>query len=95
VLPEEGRTIKENATRTGLSVAAYLRNLGLSLDVSGTPATVLEICQLNSELESIRALLEELNRTHPTNAAFGRHVNGVLVELRKVQAALLSVAERL
>jgi hypothetical protein len=95
VFPEEAASIKENAARTGMSTAAYLRNLGLSRDVSGTAALALDICQLNSELERIRTLLEELIGSDQTKTGFGRQVNGVLVDMREVQVALLLAAERL
>jgi hypothetical protein len=60
VLPEEEAAIKKMASSTGLSVAAYLRNVGLGYQVRGIldNKRVEELARINGDLGRLGGLLK-------------------------------------
>lgn len=102
VKAHEAAAIKSQATRCGLSTAAYLRNLGLGHRVEGVfdAEAVLELSRLNRDLHRIGDLLEQwLSRKDRLSvhdrAMVTRNISAGLQELRSLQARLLVAANRL
>lgn len=60
VRPDEENTIKENAERAGLSIAEYLRRLGLGYQIRGVidEQKVLELSKVNADMGRLGGLLK-------------------------------------
>ena len=101
VLPEEEEAIKENARTAGLSIAAYLRNVGLGYQ----PKSVLdlnaidELAKVNADLGRLGGLLkmwltndEKLAIYEPVQIQ--QTIHGVLVKIGEVQLELLEKVKK-
>ena len=102
VKAHEAAAIKSQATRCGLSTAAYLRHLGLGHRVEGVfdAEAVLELSRLNRDLQRIGNLLEQwLSRDDRLSVhdrtLVTRNIGAALTELRTIQSTLLAAANRL
>lgn len=73
VLPDEEAAIKRKAAATGLSVAAYLRNIGLGHKVTGIldNQRVEELARINGDLGRLGGLLKLWLTDDPRTALFG------------------------
>lgn len=60
VLPDEESVIKENAARAGLSVAKYLRNIGIGYRITGIVDNkeVDKLIKINADLGRLGGLLK-------------------------------------
>jgi hypothetical protein len=60
VLPEEEEAIKENARQAGLSVAAYLRNVGMGYRIQGVIDAELvgQLAKINADQGRLGGLLK-------------------------------------
>jgi hypothetical protein len=101
VLQAEEALIKANAGLTGLSVAAFLRQLGMGYEVRGVldSRAVLELSQINSDLGRLAGLLklwladdERLRIDDP--AELQHTILGVLAQIKENQAVLLACAKK-
>ena len=101
VLPEEEEAIKSNAKTAGLSIAAYLRNVGLGYQ----PRSVLdlnaidELAKVNADLGRLGGLLkmwltndEKLAMHEPVQIQ--QTIFGVLVKIGEVQLELLEKVKK-
>lgn len=72
-LPEERQIIESNAKATGLSVAAYLRNIGLGYQVTGVVdcQQVRELARINGDLGRLGGLLKLWLSNDVRTAKFG------------------------
>jgi len=73
VLPEEEAAIKQKAAETGLSIAAYLRNVGMGYPVTGIVdcQQVRELARINGDLGRLGGLLKLWLSNDSRTAAFG------------------------
>jgi len=102
VLPDEIADIKCNAEKCGLSVAAYLRELGLRhhpksiLDANA----VLELAKVNGDLGRLGGLLKMWLTNDDRLKTLGKErvvpmINGILEEIKTAQAVLLETARKI
>lgn len=96
VLPDEEEAIKENARQAGLSVAAYLRNVGVGYKIQGVidAELVCELAKINADQGRLGGLLklwltnnEKLGNQDPDYLR--RLIHGVLDRIITMQSALL------
>ena len=87
VLPEEAAAIKEMAASTGLSVAAYLRNVGLGYRVRSIldNKRVEELARINGDLGRLGGLLKLWLTDDPRAAQYGEQLIRAL--LSKIENA--------
>jgi hypothetical protein len=101
VLPAEMTDIKRNAANCGLSVSAYLRNLGLQyrpktiLDAN----SVLELVRVNGDLGRLGGLLKMLLTNDEKVKALGKEqvtakIYSLLEEIEVTQALLFETVKR-
>lgn len=101
VLPVEDLAIKTSAANCGLSVAAYLRKLGLN----HRPKTILdgdkvmELVKVNADMGRLGGLLKMLLTNDERLKALGKEkvvptIEGILEEIRTTQAVLLEAARK-
>ena len=97
VLPEEEATIKRSAADTGLTVAAYLRNIGLGYKVPGIldNKRVEELSRINGDLGRMGGLLKLWLSDDPRAAKFGpATIRAVLNNIEATQEALRTVIRK-
>jgi hypothetical protein len=96
VLPDEEEAIKEKARQAGLSVAAYLRNVGMGYRIEGVidAELVRELAKINGDQGRLGGLLklwlmnsEKLGNQDPDYQR--RLIHGVLDRIITMQSALL------
>lgn len=87
VLPDEEAQIKELAASTGLSVASYLRNVGLGYQVRGIVDNkrVEELARINGDLGRLGGLLKLWLTDDARTRQFG--VATILAVLSKIEAS--------
>ena len=101
VLPAEDVAIKRNAANCGLSIAAYLRTLGLEYK----PKSILdnksvgEMVKINGDLGRLGGLLKMLLTNDERLKAIGKEqimptINGILEEIKTTQSLLLAAAQK-
>ena len=94
VLPDEEQEVKRLAAASGLSVAAYLRNVGLGYRVSGVldNKRVEELARINGDLGRLGGLLKLWLTDDPRTATFGEStIRAVLRKIEATQAEMLAV----
>lgn len=98
VLPDEELAIKANAAQAGLSIAAYLRRLGLGYPCHSSldKQHVLELSKINADLGRLGGLL----KLWLTNDERMAHIKSqtllvVLDRIKATQAAMLEVVQKL
>lgn len=98
VLPNEEQNIKNNATKSGLKTAEYLRRLGLGFTIHSTIDTqhILELAKINADLGRLGGLLklwltndERLKHIEP------KTIMVVLNKIQTTQTAMLDLVEKL
>jgi hypothetical protein len=101
VLPEEEAAIKEKAQQAGLSVAAYLRNVGMGYTIQGVvdQEMVRKLAKINADQGRLGGLLklwltndEKLGKHDPEQMR--RVIHGVLDRIVGTQTALLDVVRK-
>jgi len=101
VLPAEEVAIKSSAANSGLSVAAYLRTLGLG----HTPKTILdskaviELAKVNGDLGRLGGLLKMLLTNNEHIKSLGKEqialkINTLLDEIKSTQGVLLETVNK-
>jgi hypothetical protein len=100
-LPEEKSQVKANARAAGLSVSAYLRNVGQGYEIRGVidHELVLQLAKINGDQGRLGGLLklwlmndEKLGKSDPEQMR--RIIYGVLDRIVGTQAALLEIARK-
>ncbi len=98
VLPEEEQEIKENAAKAGLTIAEYLRRLGLGYEIHGVidKLHIIELSKINADLGRLGGLLklwltndERLIHIEP------KTITVVLDRIKATQTAMLEVVNKL
>ncbi|KTC71791.1 conjugal transfer relaxosome component TraJ [Legionella birminghamensis] len=98
VLPSEESEIKSNAGKAGLSVADYLRRLGMGYRIESVldQEHILTLAKINADLGRLGGLLklwltndERLSRFSPAM------IHALLHRLENTQEALLSVVKKI
>jgi hypothetical protein len=94
VLAGERAAILKQAERCGLSLAGYLRNLGLGYqpESQSKRESVELLLRIEKELSRLRTVLEAM--TDDTKSSDGQRIHSVLSEMRVVQTELLEAARR-
>ena len=88
VLPEEEAAIKQKAAETGLSVAAYLRNVGLGYPITGIVdyRQVRELARINGDLGRLGGLLKLWLTNDVRTAKFGEDtIRALLSKIESTQ----------
>lgn len=102
VLPEEEEAIKANARAAGLTIAAYLRNVGIGREIKGVldQQAVLELARVNGDLGRLGGLLkmwltndERLSMHDPEQLR--QTILGVLERIKEIQDVLLEKVTRI
>jgi hypothetical protein len=93
VLPDEEAAIKRNAAATGLSIAAYLRNVGVGYEVRG----ILEdLARVNGDLGRLGGLLKLWLTNDERTAGFTpATVRALLAKIEATQDELRAVMKRI
>ena len=94
VRPEEEATIKQLAASTGLSVAAYLRNVGLGYPVRSIldHTRVEELARINGDLGRLGGLLKLWLSNDARAAQFGAStIRALLSKIEDTQARMHEV----
>lgn len=98
VLAEEMTEIKHNAATCGLTVAAYLRTLGLAYKPKGVldNKAVGELAKVNGDLGRLGGLLKMLltNDERVKALQVMPTINGILEGIQTTQALLLEAAKK-
>jgi hypothetical protein len=92
VLPDEASAIKQMAASTGLTVAAYLRNVGLGYQVRGIldNKRVEELARINGDLGRLGGLLKLWLTDDPRTAQFGEPtIRALLSKMHDVMLAVV------
>ena len=94
VLPEEAAAIKEMAASTGLSVAAYLRNVGLGYRVRSIldNKRVEELARINGDLGRLGGLLKLWLTDDSRTAQYGeRLIRALLTKIENTMDQMLGI----
>ena len=98
VSPNEETSIKTNAAKTGLTIAEYLRRLGLGLDIKSIidQQQVIELAKINADLGRLGGLLK-LWLTNDERLAHldSTTIMTLLERIRLTQATMLAVIHKL
>lgn len=98
VLPEEEAGIKENAGKAGLSIAEYLRRLGLGFPVKSKidEQNILELVKINADLGRLGGLLKLWLGNDKRTSGFNiETIRTLLKKIESTQAALLKKVQGL
>lgn len=101
VLPNEEAMIKANADRAGLTIAEYLRRLGLGYEIRGVidQKCVLELAKINADMGRLGGLLKLWLTDDKKLAVIGSAwtqgtVRVLLKRLEDTQAVMLETVRR-
>jgi hypothetical protein len=102
VTPTEKKAITDNAKLHGLSTSAFLRNVGLGIQVTGKldQALVMELAKLNADQGRLGGLLKLWLSDDRKLAQFNQAqiidtIEGVLEKIYQMQLKLLDKVEKL
>ena len=96
-LPEERKLIASNAKASGLSVAAYLRNVGMGYQIRGIidHTEVERLAKINGDLGRLGGLLKMWLTNDIRTAQYGESViRAVLDRILESQAKMLEIMKR-
>lgn len=102
VLPEEEEAIKANAKATGLTVAGYLRNVGLGYQPKSIldHKAIADLAKVNADLGRLGGLLkmwlandEKFEMYEPVQVQ--QTIHGVLLKIGQVQLELLEKVKKI
>ncbi|MDD5494465.1 MAG: conjugal transfer transcriptional regulator TraJ [Dehalococcoidia bacterium] len=94
VLPEEEAAIKENAERAGLTIAAYLRNVGIGYEIRGIVDNneVERLAKINGDLGRLGGLLKLWLTNDARTARFGdATIRAALARIDETQDKMIDV----
>ena len=94
VLPEEETLIKTNAERAGLTVAAYLRNVGMGYEIRGIVDNneVERLAKINGDLGRLGGLLKLWLTNDVRTAQFGETtIRAALSRIEDTQNKMIDV----
>ena len=94
VLPEEEMLIKTNAERAGLTVAAYLRNVGMGYEIRGIVDNneVERLAKINGDLGRLGGLLKLWLTNDVRTAQFGETtIRAALARIEDTQNKMIDV----
>ena len=94
VLPDEEAAIKKMAASTGLSVAAYLRNVGLGYQVRSIldNKRVEELARINGDLGRLGGLLKLWLTDDPRTAQYSeRLIRALLTKIENTMDQMLGI----
>jgi mobilization protein NikA len=94
VLPEEETLIKKNAERAGLTVAAYLRNVGMGYEIRGIVDNneVERLAKINGDLGRLGGLLKLWLTNDIRTAQFGETtIRAALARIEDTQNKMIDV----
>lgn len=94
VLPEEESLIKQNAERAGLTVAAYLRNVGMGYEIRGIVDNneVEKLAKINGDLGRLGGLLKLWLTNDVRTAQFGEStIRAALARIEDTQDKMIDV----
>lgn len=100
-LPEEKASIEENASKAGMSVSMYLRNVGMGYRIKGVidAELVLKLAKINGDQGRLGGLLklwltnsEKLSSQDPEQMR--RVIHGVLERIVTMQIAMMDLVEK-
>lgn len=94
VLPEEETLIKRNAERAGLTVAAYLRNVGMGYEIRGIVDNneVEKLAKINGDLGRLGGLLKLWLTNDVRTAQFGEStIRTALARIEDTQDKMIDV----
>ncbi len=95
-LPEEAQAIKAQAQSVGLPVAAYLRNVGLGIEVKSVLdyERIDDLAKINGDLGRLGGLLKLwLTNDERLNGIRTEEVRGVLAKIERNQDALRAIMQ--
>ncbi|KVP14769.1 conjugal transfer protein TraJ [Burkholderia ubonensis] len=98
VLPDEEAAIKRNAAAAGLSVAAYLRNVGVGYEIRGILdlARVQDLARVNGDLGRLGGLLKLWLTNDARTAGFTpATIRVLLTKIEATQDELRAVMTRI
>lgn len=98
VLPTEESEIKANAQRAGLTIAEYLRRLGLGYEIRGVidQNSILELSKINADLGRLGGLLKLWLSQDKRVAHFDAKTIRLLLErIKATKEAMLVVVKKL
>lgn len=94
VLPEEEAAIKENAARAGLTIAAYLRAVGIGYEIRGIVDSneVERLAKINGDLGRLGGLLKLWLTNDARTAQFGETtIRAALARIEDTQDKMIEV----
>jgi hypothetical protein len=100
-LPEEKKSIENNARKAGMSVSMYLRNVGMGYQIKGVidADLVLKLAKINGDQGRLGGLLklwlmnsEKLNGQDPERMR--RVIHGVLERIITMQISMLDLVKK-
>lgn len=97
VLPEEESAIKSKAANAGLSIAEYLRRVGLGYEIRGIldQNAILHLVKINADLGRLGGLLKLwLTKDERLQAVDSRLIVTLLKRLAQTQQAMLEVVKK-
>ncbi|WP_454764047.1 conjugal transfer transcriptional regulator TraJ [Cupriavidus campinensis] len=98
VLPDEEAAIKRNAAAAGMSVAAYLRNVGVGYEIRGILdlASVQDLARVNGDLGRLGGLLKLWLTNDERTAGFTpATIRVLLTKIETTQDELRAVMKRI
>lgn len=98
VLPEERKIIEENAARAGLTVAAFLRQVGMGYEIRGIVDVqqVQELVRINADLGRMGGLLKMWLTDDARTARIGADViHALLARINERQEKMSETMELL
>ena len=102
VLPEESEVIRDKASQVNLSVAAYLRNLGLGYEPKSMidKSLVGELAKINADQGRLGGLLKMWLSNHERFFGFDgdktrKTIEAVLYKIEESQEQLLKIAKEI
>jgi len=98
VLPDEEKSILENAARVGLPTAVYLRRLGLGLEVKSVidQQKILDLARINADLGRLGGLLKLwLTNDERLKNISTQKISQLLEAIKQTQEKLFAIVQTL
>ena len=98
VLPDEEITIKSQAARAGLSIAAYLRRVGLGYEIQSTVDKdyIIQLSKINADMGRLGGLFKLWLTQDRRVGHFDKHkVQAMLKRIQLMQEAMFEVVKKL
>jgi len=102
VLPEEEEAIKANAKAAGMTIASYLRNVGMGNEIRGVldQQAVMELAKVNGDLGRLGGLLKMWLKNDERLAMYDSEqlkqtIVGALEKIKEIQDVLLEKVKKI